>query len=109
LSSEMVMSLICLFKMQAVACTIWLSSHIWAILYAQIMNSWRMHVCFDACRSTNSFMSWDGTAINKVWIPWHCCGCIVIKLPKCLSNFCCRLCDVSLSFPSKGRTSEKKF
>jgi hypothetical protein len=29
-SSEMIMSLICLLKMPAAACKIWLSSHIWA-------------------------------------------------------------------------------
>jgi hypothetical protein len=28
--------------------------------------------------------------------------------PKCLSNFCCSLCDVQLSFQSEGRNSEKK-
>jgi hypothetical protein len=55
---------------------------------AQIMNSYRIHVCFDACSSTNSFRSWDGTLKIKVWISWPCCGCIVIKSPKCLSNFC---------------------
>jgi hypothetical protein len=27
-------------------------------------------------------------------IPWPCCGCIVIKSSKCLSNFCCSLCVV---------------
>jgi hypothetical protein len=56
----MVMSLICLLKMQAAACKIWLSSHIMGYI-AQIMNSYRMHVCFDACSSTNSFRSWDDT------------------------------------------------
>jgi hypothetical protein len=47
-SSEMVMSLICLLKMPAAACMGYI---------AHIMNSCRMHVCFYACCSTNSFRS----------------------------------------------------
>jgi hypothetical protein len=47
-----------------------------------------------------------------LWIrfdtPWPFCGCIVIKSQKCLSNFCCSLYDVQLSFRSEGRNSEKK-
>ena len=33
---------------------------------------------------------------------------IVIKSTKCLSNLCCSLCDVQISFRSEGRNSEKK-
>jgi hypothetical protein len=47
------------------ACKIWLSSHIWATL----LKSWKLPnaFCFYACYSTNSFGSWEDTAINKVW------------------------------------------
>ena len=43
-SSEMVMSLICLPKMSAAACKIWLSSHIWVTL----LKSWTVVECMSA-------------------------------------------------------------
>jgi hypothetical protein len=110
--------------MPAAACTIWLSSHIWATL----LKSWTVAECMSPfMRVAAPIAAWigeitnDGFAENAVYHATCMTHYFLKRIkddsedyltsehdPKFLSNFCCSLCDVELSFRSEGRNSEKK-